>query len=120
MSAERCGQSELERGAKSPAAANLILGEIKTLLVATPNGLLSRLPFRAFSVVSIKLRACERWSKLTKNAFFCQSCGSLGNFTWFWLVSIKVRFIGERKIWGAGPLQYFPSSPPAEERGQRA
>jgi hypothetical protein len=45
---------------------------------------------------------------------------SLGNFAWFWLVSVKARFIRERKILGAGPLQYFPFSPPAEERDQRA
>jgi hypothetical protein len=45
---------------------------------------------------------------------------SLGNFAWFWLVSVGVRFINERQIWGAGPLQYFPFSPPAEERDQRA
>jgi hypothetical protein len=45
---------------------------------------------------------------------------SLGNFAWFWLVSVGARFINERQIWGAGPLQYFSFSPPAEERDQRA
>jgi len=44
----------------------------------------------------------------------------LGNFAWCWLVTLALvgRFMGKRKIFGARPLQDFPFSPPAEERGQ--
>jgi hypothetical protein len=45
---------------------------------------------------------------------------SLGNFAWFWLISLGARLIRERKIWGTSPLQHFPLSPPEEEWGQRA
>jgi hypothetical protein len=31
---------------------------------------------------------------------------------------VGARFLRERKIWGAGPLQHFPFPPPAEERRQ--
>ena len=45
---------------------------------------------------------------------------SLGSFARCWLVSVGALFLPERKIWGAGPLQHFPFSPPAEDRNQRA
>ena len=45
---------------------------------------------------------------------------SLGSFARCWLVSVGALFLRERKIWGAGPLQHFPFSPPAEDRDQRA
>ena len=44
---------------------------------------------------------------------------SLGNLAWFRLISVGARFIRERKIWGAGPLPYFPFSPTEEDRAQR-
>ena len=50
---------------------------------------------------------------------------NLGHFERFRLLYVGARFlrahfIGERKIWAAGPLQHFPFSPLAQERYQRA
>jgi hypothetical protein len=44
----------------------------------------------------------------------------LGDFAGLCLVSVGARFIRERKIFGAGLLQHFLFSPPAEDRDQRA
>jgi hypothetical protein len=48
---------------------------------------------------------------------------SLGSLAWSFrvtLVLVGARFTGKRKILGAGSLQEFPFSPPAEDRGHRA
>jgi hypothetical protein len=45
---------------------------------------------------------------------------SLSNFARLWLDQVGAHFVRERKIWGAGPLQYFSFPPPEEERSQRA
>src|ERR1700675_3401812 len=55
-----------------------------------------------------------------RNHYYVLDLGSLAWYCGITLTWVGARFLGKRKIFGAGPLQSFPFSPSADKRGHCA